>query len=104
LTSAATTLTTARGKAAARLGAAVTTELGHLAMGKASVVVAVDPRTAATRDGADDVEIRLAANPGATPRSVARAASGGELSRVMLAIEVVGSRSASGEAASGPPT
>ncbi|HSP59591.1 MAG TPA: DNA repair protein RecN [Ornithinimicrobium sp.] len=41
------------------------------------------------RHGLDDVEIRLAANPGAVPRSVARAASGGELSRVMLALEVV---------------
>ncbi|MFB9730430.1 DNA repair protein RecN [Ornithinimicrobium kibberense] len=41
------------------------------------------------RHGLDDVEIRLSANPGAPPRSVARAASGGELSRVMLALEVV---------------
>ncbi|MEO7070220.1 MAG: DNA repair protein RecN, partial [Nostocoides sp.] len=89
LAAAALTLTTARGEAAIRLGSAVTKEMGHLAMGKASIVVAVEPRTAATREGADDVEIRLAANPGATARSVARAASGGELSRVMLAIEVV---------------
>ncbi|OLT19786.1 DNA repair protein RecN [Ornithinimicrobium sp. CNJ-824] len=41
------------------------------------------------RHGLDDVEIRLSANPGAPARSVARAASGGELSRVMLALEVV---------------
>lgn len=41
------------------------------------------------RHGLDDVEIRLSANPGVPPRSVARAASGGELSRVMLALEVV---------------
>lgn len=39
--------------------------------------------------GGDEVEIRLAANPGTPPRTVAKAASGGELSRVMLAIEVV---------------
>jgi len=89
LTAAAGALTAARRRAASRLGSAVTTELGHLAMGKAAVVVSVEARAAATRDGADDVEIRLAANPGATARSVARAASGGELSRVMLAIEVV---------------
>jgi DNA repair protein RecN (Recombination protein N) len=41
------------------------------------------------RHGLDEVEIRLAANPGAPARSVTRAASGGELSRVMLALEVV---------------
>ena len=39
-------------------------------------------------DGRDDVEIRLASGPGTPPRAVTRAASGGELSRVMLAIEV----------------
>ena len=42
-----------------------------------------------SRHGVDDVEILLAANPGAPVRSVAKAASGGELSRVMLALEVV---------------
>jgi DNA repair protein RecN (Recombination protein N) len=39
--------------------------------------------------GADDVEIRLAAHPGAPPLPLHKGASGGELSRVMLAIEVV---------------
>jgi DNA repair protein RecN (Recombination protein N) len=43
-----------------------------------------------TRAGVDDVEILLASGPGNPPRTVAKAASGGELSRVMLAIEVVG--------------
>ena len=47
--------------------------------------------------GADDVAIVLAANPGAPGRSITRAASGGELSRVMLALEV-----ARGEGESGP--
>jgi DNA repair protein RecN (Recombination protein N) len=49
------------------------------------------------RHGVDDVEIRLAANPGSPVRSVARAASGGELSRVMLALEVVTGRAGSAE-------
>jgi DNA repair protein RecN (Recombination protein N) len=49
------------------------------------------------RHGVDDVEIRLAANPGSPVRSVARAASGGELSRVMLALEVVTGRAGSDE-------
>jgi len=42
-----------------------------------------------SRHGVDDVEILMAANPGEPARSVAKAASGGELSRVMLALEVV---------------
>ena len=55
-----------------------------------TVVPLPDGRTvAARRHGLDDVEIRLAANPGAPARSVTRAASGGELSRVMLALELV---------------
>jgi DNA repair protein RecN (Recombination protein N) len=81
----------------------VTTELSHLAMGKALVQVALsrrpDPQGLSlgegaepvrfTRHGVDDVEILLAANPQAPARSVAKTASGGELSRVMLALEVV---------------
>ena len=82
-------LTVARRDAARELGERVSTELAHLAMGSAVVEVAVEPRSTPARHGADDVEIRLAANPGAAPRTVTRAASGGELSRVMLAIEVV---------------
>jgi DNA repair protein RecN (Recombination protein N) len=49
----------------------------------AGVEAAVGP------DGADDVELRLLAHPGAPPLPLQRGASGGELSRVMLAIEVV---------------
>ncbi|GGK73981.1 DNA repair protein RecN [Ornithinimicrobium pekingense] len=105
-------LTAARRTTAARVGEEVTRELGHLAMGSAQVSVHVEPRTAGDasaadgaattvvpladgrlvaprRHGLDEVEIRLAANPGAPARSVTRAASGGELSRVMLALELV---------------
>ncbi|NNM44692.1 DNA repair protein RecN [Knoellia koreensis] len=83
-------LTTARTAAAADLADQVTTELAHLAMGKARVEVAVTARTTGlARHGGDDVEILLAANPGSPARTVAKAASGGELSRVMLALEVV---------------
>ncbi len=42
-----------------------------------------------TRDGVDDVELLLRAHPGAPDRPLARGASGGELSRVMLAVQVV---------------
>ena len=57
-------------------------------MPDARVTVAVDPGAEST-SGRDDVSILLAPHPGAQPRPVARGASGGELSRVMLAIEVV---------------
>ncbi|MDO5710601.1 MAG: hypothetical protein Q4P32_02515, partial [Micrococcales bacterium] len=82
-------LTDARTHAAKSLGERVTSELGQLAMGKAQLVVAVEPAGGLGPHGGDHVEIRLAANPGAPPRTVAKVASGGELSRVMLAIEVV---------------
>ncbi len=108
---AAAALTKARREAAAGLATAVTEELAHLAMGKAAVEVSVSDRPADdglavpgrqqpvrfARHGVDDVEILLAANPGAPARSVAKAASGGELSRVMLALEVVTGARGSGE-------
>jgi len=103
LTSCAGELSAARKLAATDFGARVTTELSYLAMGKAVVQVDLgrrpDPEGLSlgegiepvrfSRHGVDDVEILLAANPGAPARSVAKAASGGELSRVMLALEVV---------------
>ena len=89
-TATAQALGKARRTAAKRLATAVTGELAHLAMGQATVDVAVSPRSAGlARHGGDDVEILLAANPGSPARTVAKAASGGELSRVMLALEVV---------------
>jgi DNA repair protein RecN (Recombination protein N) len=85
---AAAALTAARAEAAVRLGAEVTEELHALAMPDARLEVAVREGTESTH-GRDDVAILLAPHPGAEPRSVAKSASGGELSRVMLAIEVV---------------
>ncbi|MFI8632431.1 DNA repair protein RecN [Microbacterium sp. NPDC077663] len=81
-------LTDARLAAASRLGEAVTDELRHLALPDARVTVAVEQGTEAAH-GRDVVTIQLAPHPGSSPRPVARGASGGELSRVMLAIEVV---------------
>jgi DNA repair protein RecN (Recombination protein N) len=95
-------LTATRRDAAARLGEALRVELADLAMPSAEVMVAVeqDPddggglevdgrRLAASEDGLDRVDLRLAAHPGAPLRPLGRAASGGELSRVMLALRVV---------------
>jgi DNA repair protein RecN (Recombination protein N) len=94
-------LTDARTEAAARFADAVTAELASLAMPHARVSFAIrqteDPegvevggRTVAYGPaGADEVELLLAPHPGAPPRPIAKGASGGELSRVMLAVEVV---------------
>ncbi|MCZ7461159.1 DNA repair protein RecN [Streptomyces sp. WMMC940] len=94
-------LTDARTAAADRFAEAVTAELAHLAMPHARVTIDIrqtgDPegvevngRTVAyTSSGADEVELLLAPHPGAQPRPIAKGASGGELSRVMLAVEVV---------------
>ncbi|WP_448257691.1 DNA repair protein RecN [Microbacterium aurum] len=81
-------LTALRRAAAERLSAAVTDELRALALPDARVEVQVTEGTASA-SGRDDVTILLAPHPGADLRPVARSASGGELSRVMLAIEVV---------------
>jgi DNA repair protein RecN (Recombination protein N) len=106
-------LTAARVEAAGRFSAAVSVELAGLAMPHARVQVAVLPRpagrdeptvpvdgaeVAAGPDGADEVELRLLAHPGAPSLPLQKGASGGELSRVMLAIEVVFA------GAGGPPT
>ncbi|MBM6399392.1 DNA repair protein RecN [Phycicoccus sonneratiae] len=77
-----------RRTAAEALGARITDELGHLSMGAATVTVAVEDTGRYGAEGREAVEVRLASGPGTQPRSVTKAASGGELSRVMLAIEV----------------
>ena len=84
----ATDLTARRTAAAGSLGAAVTNELGGLAMPHATCTVTVSPRGAAGPDGADEIEILLQPQADAPALPLARGASGGELSRVMLAIEL----------------
>ena len=78
-----------RRSAASMLETEVTAELSTLAMGGATLVVAVEPGEDLQRHGLDTVSIQLAAYPGAEPRPLGKGASGGELSRIMLAIEVV---------------
>ncbi|HEY9244548.1 MAG TPA: DNA repair protein RecN, partial [Streptosporangiaceae bacterium] len=82
-------LTALRKEAAELFAAEVTTELAALAMPHAQVTVAVTAQDEYGPHGVDDVELRLAAHPGAPALPLAKGASGGELSRVMLAIEVV---------------
>jgi DNA repair protein RecN (Recombination protein N) len=67
----------------------VTEDLAALAMADAEVVVDVQRRDDYTLAGRDAVSILLRPHAGAEPRPLGKGASGGELSRVMLAIEVV---------------
>ncbi len=82
-------LTAVRTRAAERFSEAVTEELTALAMPHARVVVTVTPTGDHGPHGVDEVEVRLAPHPGSPPLPLHKGASGGELSRVMLAIEVV---------------
>jgi DNA repair protein RecN (Recombination protein N) len=100
----AAAVTAARTEAATRLAAGATAELAGLAMRDARLQVSVAPREAgrdapdalqvggallqAGTDGVDEVELRLVAHAGAAPQPLHKGASGGELSRVMLALEV----------------
>jgi DNA repair protein RecN (Recombination protein N) len=81
-------LTELRRSAAARLETAVSAELGALAMPDARLAVEVTEREFGV-SGRDEVAMLLQPHAGAEPRPLGRGASGGELSRVMLAIEVV---------------
>ncbi|MDK8240822.1 DNA repair protein RecN [Corynebacterium coyleae] len=91
----AAALTKARNKAAKNLGEAVTEELHGLAMPKAQLRVEL-AEAKFGRDGADAVAITLAPNSALEPKPLATSASGGELSRVMLALEVILSESSAG--------
>ncbi|HEV7932911.1 MAG TPA: DNA repair protein RecN [Actinomadura sp.] len=82
-------LTSVRTQAAERFSLAVTEELTALAMPHARIVVSVTRAGGFGPHGADEVELRLTSHPGAPPLPLHKGASGGELSRVMLAIEVV---------------
>ncbi|MBC9944397.1 DNA repair protein RecN [Leucobacter sp. cx-328] len=82
-------LTELRSKAATKLRKGVTAELRQLALPDADFIVTVEPLGSFAGHGADEVQFLLSPHPGASPRPVAKSASGGELSRVMLALEVV---------------
>ena len=95
---AADSLSAARRAAADGLGDAISRELGSLGMGGARVAVSVDPLQTGGVEvggvrlgltGRDRVEFLIAPNPGEEPRPLARVASGGELSRALLALKRV---------------
>jgi DNA repair protein RecN (Recombination protein N) len=89
LAAVANALTQSRTKAAAEVSIRVSEELTQLAMGGASFEVKISPLADFELSGIDRVEFLLAAHPGAEPRPLSKGASGGELSRIMLALELV---------------
>jgi DNA repair protein RecN (Recombination protein N) len=87
-------LATARREAASRLEGEVMRELGELAMSETHFVVRIetaDGEEGFSERGLDRVEFFVATNPGEEPRPLARIASGGEISRLMLALKTVSS-------------
>ncbi|MDE1990060.1 MAG: DNA repair protein RecN [Betaproteobacteria bacterium] len=83
----AETLSARRTAAAAALGQTITDTLGQLAMGNGVFEIALTPLERATAAGLDEVEFRVSAHASRAPESLARVASGGELSRISLAIQ-----------------
>jgi DNA repair protein RecN (Recombination protein N) len=84
---AAARLSKARAKGAARLAAEIADVLPALGMAAARFNIELTPLGDIAAHGGEDVEFRIAVNTGFEPRPLARVASGGELSRVMLALK-----------------
>jgi DNA repair protein RecN (Recombination protein N) len=82
-------ISVARKATAATLEQEVTLELAGLAMPNARLVVEIEQGKQLTATGIDEVTLMLASFSGAQARPIAKGASGGELSRIMLALEVV---------------
>ena len=81
-------LTAARKEAALRFEQDVQAQLSFMDMPHVRLAVSIEP-TALTAMGGDAVEFLIASNPGEPPKSIAKTASGGELSRIMLALKSV---------------
>ncbi|MBN8430318.1 DNA repair protein RecN [Microbulbifer salipaludis] len=85
----ASKLSKLRAAAATQLAEAVNAQLADLAMPHARVELALSPLDKPSATGLEEVEILIATNPGQPPRPLGKIASGGELSRVSLAIQVI---------------
>ena len=88
----ATRLTQLRQKAALQLGQSITEAMQQLGMQGGRFVVDVAPAPQPASHGADAIDFLVAGHAGSTPRAVAKVASGGELSRIALAIAVTTSQ------------
>jgi DNA repair protein RecN (Recombination protein N) len=93
LTQRAAALSATRAEASPKLADAVRSRLAALAMDGASFEIALSPRADVAPTGADAVEFLIAPNPGVPPAPLRDTASGGEASRVMLALLAVANES-----------
>ena len=91
---AASALSKARAKAAGRIAKDVSGAMKELALGVAQFDVALRPIEGGSAHGNEQVEFLVATNVGTEPRPLGKVASGGELSRISLAIQVVTSKAA----------
>jgi DNA repair protein RecN (Recombination protein N) len=96
LTSAAEDLSRKRHSFAQKLETVIIGELKELGFQKAVFVIDMKKRKDITATGLDDVEFLFSANPGESPKPLIKVASGGELSRIMLAIKCAGINNPSG--------
>jgi DNA repair protein RecN (Recombination protein N) len=89
----ATELSDRRKRVARKFAAAVSEAMAGLGMpgGVFEVDIVALPDKAARESGIDDIEFKISANPGQPPMALSRVASGGELSRMSLAIQVIAS-------------
>ncbi|MAT50955.1 MAG: DNA repair protein RecN [Porticoccaceae bacterium] len=85
-------LSTLRADAANRFAAAVNEQLCELAMANADLTISLTPSEDHSSTGRENVEFLLRSNPGQPHRPLIKIASGGELSRISLAIQVVAAR------------
>ncbi len=90
LTSAAEELSKTRHTVSQKLEPIIIGELKELGFQKAVFVIDIKKKESLGATGMDDVEFLFSANPGETPKPLIKVASGGELSRIMLALKCVG--------------
>jgi len=87
-------LSASRKDAAAKLARQVTAAMKDLAMAGGRMEIALRPVEGGAAGGNETVEFTVAANPGTPPQPLAKVASGGELSRIGLAVQVITAKSA----------
>lgn len=84
----AVSLSKERKKTGSMLSRAVTAEMQRLAMAGGEFSIVIEPLAQAATHGVDQIEFMIAPHPGSPPKALARIASGGELARISLAIQV----------------
>ena len=89
LNSKAAELTAARKENAEEISSRINAELAGLAMGSSSVIIEVKPTDSYASSGGDEVNFLMKSHANDTPRPISKGVSGGELSRLMLALELV---------------